>query len=69
MPKPLRDDLFVLFPDLPGIQYRAPEDRIRKIREQVQATRARARVNIDRQKATTARIQAHIADRKRRRSR
>jgi len=67
--KPVRDDLFALFPDLPGIQYRAPEERIRKIHEQVQATRARARVNIERQRTTTVRMQAQIAERKRRRSR
>jgi hypothetical protein len=69
VPKPVRDDLFALFPDLPGIPYRAPEEQIRKIHEQVRATRARARMNIERQKANAARMQVQVAQRKRRRSR
>jgi hypothetical protein len=69
VPKPVRDDLFALFPDLPGIQYRSPEQQIRKIHDQVQATRARAHANIERQKVNAARMQAQVAERKRRRSR
>jgi hypothetical protein len=65
--KGLRDDLFAIFPDLPGIRHRTPEEQIRKVHQQVADTRERARANIGRQKANAARMQERIADRKRRR--
>jgi hypothetical protein len=68
MANPLRDDLFDIFPDLPGLRHRTADEQIRKVHQQVQETRLRARVNIDRQKANAAVMQARVAARKRRRS-
>jgi hypothetical protein len=68
MARPTRhvDDLFAIFPDLPGIPYRTAAEQIEKVHRQVADTRARARENILRQKAASARVRAAVAGRKRR---
>ena len=60
------NDLFELFPDLPGHPPRAAEDQLRRVHQQVEEFRERARVNIDRQRASAARMRARVANRKRR---
>ena len=64
---PSSNDLFEIFPDLPGRRFRAAADQVRRVHQQVAAFRERARINIDRQKAAAARIRARVAGRKRRR--
>lgn len=57
------DDLFTIFPDLPGVTPRSPEGQIDKVHRQVEETRRRARENILRQQAASARVRAAIAGR------
>lgn len=62
------NDLFKIFPDLPGAhRLRTAEDQIRKVHQQAEEFRERARLNIDRQKASAARMRARFESRKRRR--
>jgi hypothetical protein len=61
MPKPVRGDLFAMFPDLPRMRHRTPEEQIRRVHQQVQAVRDRARLNIGRQKKNAARVQTQLA--------
>jgi hypothetical protein len=63
---PHSDDLFEIFPDLPGARLRSPEEQVRRVRQQVEEFRERARINIDRQKASAARMRARVAGRSRR---
>ena len=63
---PRRDDLFRMFPDLPGLQKRSPADGVGRVHRQVQETRDRASENILRQKAASERVRAAIAGRRRR---
>jgi hypothetical protein len=65
-PRRHSNDLFELFPDLPGHRPRAAEEQVRRVRQQVEEFRKRARVNIDRQRASAARVRARVANRKRR---
>jgi hypothetical protein len=60
------NDLFELFPDLPGHRPRAAEEQVRRVRQQVDEFRERAKLNIDRQRAAAARMRARVANRKRR---
>ena len=61
-----RDDLFRIFPDLPGLQKRSAAEQVERVHRQVQDTRDRAGQNILRQQAATQRVRAAIAGRRRR---
>ena len=62
---PSTNDLFEIFPDLPGVRLRTAEELIAQVQRQVQATRARASVNILRQRVATERVRAAILRRRR----
>ena len=64
--RPHSDDLFEIFPDLPHMRHRTPEEQVAQIRRQVNATRERANRNIARQRESTARFRAAISARRRR---
>ena len=57
---PHSNDLFEVFPDLPGHRHRSAEEQIRKVHQQVEEFRERARLNIDRQRAAAARVRASV---------
>jgi hypothetical protein len=59
------NDLFKIFPDLPGVRHRTAQEQIDTVHRQVAATRKRAGENILRQKAATERVRAAIARRRR----
>jgi hypothetical protein len=59
------NDLFKIFPDLPGVRHRTAQEQIDTVHRQVAATRQRAGENILRQKAATERVRAAIARRRR----
>jgi hypothetical protein len=59
------NDLFKIFPDLPGVRHRTAQEQIDMLHRQVAATRQRAGENILRQKAATERVRAAIARRRR----
>jgi hypothetical protein len=62
------NDLFKIFPDLPGGHRPRPADeQIRRVHQQAEEFRERARLNIDKQKASAARMRARFEGRKRRR--
>src|SRR5206468_11144124 len=61
------NDLFKIFPDLPGHRLRPADEQIRRVHQQAEEFRERARLNIDRQKAAAARMRARFESRKRRR--
>lgn len=63
---PRRDDLFEIFPDLPGLQKRSAEEQVARVHRQVQDTRVRAGQNILRQQVAAERVRAAIAGRRRR---
>jgi hypothetical protein len=65
-PRRHNNDLFELFPELPGQRPRSAEDQVRRIRQQVEEFRERARINIARQQASAAQMRARVASRKRR---
>jgi hypothetical protein len=66
--RPHCNDLFEIFPDLPGgHRLRSAEEQIRRVHQQAEEFRDRARVNIDRQKASAAQMRARFDGRKRRR--
>ena len=68
MPKrPHSDDLFAIFPDLPRLWRRTPEEHVAQMRRQVDETRERAVRNIARQREATARVRAAVSARRRRR--
>ena len=59
------DDLFELFPDLPWSRhYGSNEERVRALQRQVDATRERARVNIERQRRAAERVRAALSARR-----
>jgi hypothetical protein len=62
---PRRDDLFQIFPDLPGMRKRTPSEQVERVHRQVQDTRERASENILRQHAATERVRAAISGRRR----
>ena len=64
--RPRRDDLFTIFPDLPGVRPRSAAEQVDRVHRQVQATRERAGENILRQQAASERVRASIALRRRR---
>jgi hypothetical protein len=63
---PQRDDLFRIFPDLPGLRKRSPAAGVALVHRHAQETRDRAGQNILRQKAASERVRAAIAGRRRR---
>ena len=63
---PHSNDLFEIFPDLPGHRLRTAEEQVRRVHQQVADFRERAKISIDRQKASAARVRAQVASRKRR---
>jgi hypothetical protein len=63
---PRRDDLFEIFPDLPGLRTRTPAEQIEQVHRHVEDTRIRATQNILRQQAASERVRAAIAGRRRR---
>jgi hypothetical protein len=67
MAKPPRhDDLFQIFPDLPGMRMRTKAEQIERVHRQVQNTRERATANILRQQQASERVRAAITGRRRR---
>ena len=63
---PRRDDLFQMFPDLPGLRKRSAVDQVERVHRQAEDTRQRAGQNILRQQAATERVRAAITGRRRR---
>ena len=63
---PRHDDLFQVFPDLPGLRKRTPAEQVERVHRRVQDTRERAGENILRQQAAAARVRAAILGRRRR---
>jgi hypothetical protein len=61
---PARDDLFVLFPDLPWHPRRTASGQMERVQRQVHATQARVDDNIVRQRAATERVRAEIRRRR-----
>jgi hypothetical protein len=57
------NDLFAIFPDLPRMRHRTPEEQVAQVRRQAEATRERANRNIERQRAASARVRAAIRGR------
>ena len=66
MAKPRHDDLFAIFPELPGLRKRTPAEQMERVQRQVQDTRERASSNIRRQQAASERVRAAVAGRRRR---
>jgi hypothetical protein len=66
-PRPHCNDLFEIFPDLPRMRHRTPEEQVAQVRRQVNAMRDRAQRNIARQREAAARVRAAISVRRRRR--
>jgi len=65
--RPHCNDLFAIFPDLPAMPHRSPEDQIAQVRRNVEATRARAYRNIARQREAAERVRIALSPRRRRR--
>jgi hypothetical protein len=65
-PRPHRNDLFAIFPDFPWLRPRGATDQVQRVHQQAEAFRERAKANIDRQRASAARVRARIESRKRR---
>ncbi len=63
---PRRDDLFRIFPDLPGMRKRTAAEQVDRVQRQVKETRERASQNILRQQAASDRVRAAISGRHRR---
>jgi hypothetical protein len=59
------NDLFAIFPDLPGVRHRTAQEQIEELHRQVRMTRQRVGENILRQKAATERVRAAIMRRRR----
>jgi hypothetical protein len=65
---PSRDDLFEIFPDLPGLRKPNAPDELehgKRVHRQVQEARQRASENVLRQQAASERVRAAIAGRRR----
>ena len=60
------DDLFVMFPDLPWPRRGSTDGFLIKLQRQIEATRARARANVIKQRARCRIVQATIESRRRR---
>jgi len=55
---PRNDDLFAIFPDLPGMRHSSPEEQVTQAGRPVESIRPRARENILRQQAAAERVRA-----------
>jgi hypothetical protein len=66
MAKPRHDDLFAIFPELPGLRKRTPAEQMERVQRQVQDTRERASSSILRQRDAAERVRAVVAGRRRR---
>ena len=55
---PSTNDLFEIFPDLPGVRFRKVVEQLARAQQQVQAARERAHANTLRQRAMTERVRA-----------
>jgi hypothetical protein len=66
MAKPRHDDLFAIFPELPGLRTRTPAEQMERVQRQKQDTRERASSSILRQQAASERVRAAVAGRRRR---
>jgi len=65
MPKrPVRDDLFSIFPDLPWRTHRASTGRADRVQQQVREAQIRVGQNFARQRQATERVRAVIARRR-----
>jgi hypothetical protein len=67
IPRRHTNDLFEIFPDLPRLRPRTSQEQILRVRRQADATRRRATLNIDRQRAATERVRTALSARRRRR--
>ena len=63
---PRRDDLFEIFPDLPGLRPRSTAEQVERLRRKAEGTRERARQNINRQRAAADQVRTAISARRRR---
>jgi hypothetical protein len=63
---PRHDDLFAMFPDLPGLRKRTPAEQMERVQRRVRDTRERASANILRQRAASERVRAAVTGRRRR---
>jgi hypothetical protein len=63
---PMRDDLFQIFPELPGLRKRAPAEQVERVRRRGQETHERARQNVLRERDASERVRAAIVSRRRR---
>jgi hypothetical protein len=63
---PRRDDLFQIFPDLPGVRPRTAAEQLERMHRKVQETRERANQNILRQRAASEHVRASLPARRRR---
>jgi hypothetical protein len=59
------DDLFEIFPDLPGLRTRTATEQLERVHRHADETRARAEQNILRQRAAAERVRAAITGRRR----
>jgi hypothetical protein len=57
---PSTNDLFKIFPDLPGVRLRTAEEQVAQVRRQAHATRQRWSAHILRQRAATERVRTAI---------
>jgi hypothetical protein len=62
---PGNNDLFKIFPDLPGVRPRTADEQLAQVKRQVQATRERATASILRQRAATEAVRAALLRRRR----
>ena len=63
---PRRDDLFQIFPDLPGVRPRSTAEQVERLRRKAEESRERARQNINRQRAAADQVRTAISARRRR---
>jgi hypothetical protein len=63
---PRRDDLFQIFPDLPGVRPRSTAEQVERLRRKAEVTRERARQSINRQRAAADQVRTAISARRRR---
>jgi hypothetical protein len=63
---PRRDDLFEIFPDLPGVRPRSTAEQVERLHRKAHETRTRARQNIKRQQVAVDQVRTAIAARRRR---
>jgi hypothetical protein len=63
---PRRDDLFQIFPDLPGVRPRSTAEQIERMQRKVQDVHERANQNTLRQRAVSEHVRASLPARRRR---